>query len=180
MEHAIGLMALATGILATVITRAAIDGQVSRWFVMRQAAQAAGIAELRDRWRVEDQRLFGDDAALPEFSQDGRIDYGQLPNGVACEGCERVNKAPRCVDHELEELVSSIGDEISKFTCDGCDSVYRRNFPGHCTSGPLEFCSEACKRNPLPFDAPPVTVYGSQLDTMVAKLVKRDRDRSVN
>jgi hypothetical protein len=58
----------------------------------------------------------------------------------------------------VDVLRFSIGDEIERFTCDGCDTVYRRGFPGYCTQGCLEFCSSICRSNPLPFDAPPFTV----------------------
>jgi hypothetical protein len=58
----------------------------------------------------------------------------------------------------VDVLHFSIGDEIERFTCDGCDTVYRRGFPGYCTHGDLEFCSSICRSNPLPFDAPPVIV----------------------
>lgn len=45
-----------------------------------------------------------------------------------------------------------LDDEISLYECDGCSRHFVRNQPGYVVvGGVLEFCSEDCHRDPLPF-----------------------------
>lgn len=141
--------AMAFVLLFLSVAWAWMEGRLARVVVLECGRRESAHAELEVKWLEAGRRV---SMELREYHDK------QWHKALVAAKAARDQLMIELSEPILSGLESTIGDGTEKFTCDGCDSVYRRHFPGYVRWYGLEFCSEECRRNPLPFDAPAITV----------------------